>query len=255
MTTDTNGTATNGRQMKAASLTATAIPRRARWLAFSAVSGSVLFTFSWFILGFVSPGYSLWGIRIAPYSAVSQPISGLGFGITGPVMNTAFVLGGILILAGVVGIFQSIRELSTTTRLICTLLLALSPLGMAMDGIFTLESILPHLVGFFLGCATPVLSFLVIGFALRRIPQWRRFGSWLLAGSPLTLVLVIVSFATFDPIKAGAGVGVAGLTERLLIVEVCAWLVAMGWMAFRRGGPLSSTNEEGYGLNHALGEV
>ena len=68
-------------------------------------------------------------------------------------------------------------------------------------------------------------------------------------------MLVIVSFATFDPIKAGAGVGVAGLTERLLIIEVGAWFVAMGWMAFRRGGPVSSTNEEGYGLNHALGEV
>ena len=116
MTTDTKGIATNSGQMKAASLTAPAIPQTARWLALSAVSGSVLFTFSWFILGFVSLGYSLWGIRIAPYSAVSQPISGLGLGITGPVINTAFVLGGILILVGVVGIFQSISGLISSTN-------------------------------------------------------------------------------------------------------------------------------------------
>ena len=50
MTTDTMGTATNAGQMKAASLTGAAIPQTARWLALSAVSGSVLFTFSWFIL-------------------------------------------------------------------------------------------------------------------------------------------------------------------------------------------------------------
>ena len=115
MSTDTKG-ATDGGQMKAASLTAPSIARRGRWLALSAVSGSVLFTVSWFILGFVSPGYSLWGIRIAPYSAVSQPISGLGLGITGPVINTAFVLGGILILVGVVGIFQSISGLISSTN-------------------------------------------------------------------------------------------------------------------------------------------
>jgi len=30
-----------------------------------------------------------------------------------------------------------------------------------------------------------------------------------------------------------AGVGVAGLTERILVIEVQAWYVAMGWLAFR----------------------
>jgi hypothetical protein len=63
-------------------------------------------------------------------------------------MNAAFVLGGLLTLASVIGSVQGIREM---------------------------------------GAATPVLSFLVVGFSLRRIPRWRRFGSWLLLGSPLTL--------------------------------------------------------------------
>jgi hypothetical protein len=55
-----------------------------RWPALGAVVGPVLFTLSWFVLGFLSPGYTLWGTRIAPYSPMSQPVSGLGLGSTSP---------------------------------------------------------------------------------------------------------------------------------------------------------------------------
>jgi len=113
-------------------------------------------------------------------------------------------------------------------------LLALSPLGMAVDGIFTLESFLPHMVGFLLAAASPVLSFVVVGLLLRRVPSFRRFGSWLLLGSPMTLALAVLYFLTFSPTVAGTQTGVAGLTERILVVEVLAWFVAMGWLAFRR---------------------
>src|SRR6266699_5900632 len=213
---------------------AQASPEATRWLAVGAVAGPVLFTLAWFILGFLSPGYTAWGTRIAPYSPISQPISGLGLGITAPFMNTAFVLNGLLILVGVVGIFQGIREMGALARWSCTVLLALSTLGMAMDGIFTLESFLPHTAGFLLATASPVLTFVVIGLLLRRIKSFRRFGTWLLLGSPLTLALVVLYFLTFSPTVAGIQTGVAGLTERILAVEVHAWLVALGALAFRR---------------------
>ena len=213
---------------------AQASPEATRWLALGAVAGPVLFTFAWVVLGFLSPGYTAWGTRIAPYSPISQGISGLGLGITAPFMNTAFVLCGLFLLAGAVGIFQGIREMGALARWSCTVLLALSPLGMAVDGIFTLESFLPHMVGFLLGIASPVLSFVVIGLLLRRVQRWRRFGSWLLLASPLTLVLLVLFFLTFSPTVAGTQTGVAGLTERILAVEVQAWFVAMGWLAFRR---------------------
>src|SRR5437870_469577 len=73
-------------------------PGATRWLTLSAVVGPVLFTLAWGILGAISPGYTAWGIRIAPYSPVSQPISGLGLGPTAPFMNLAFVIGALLIL-------------------------------------------------------------------------------------------------------------------------------------------------------------
>ena len=213
---------------------ALATPKAIRWLALGAVAGPVLFTLAWVVLGFLSPGYTAWGTRIAPYSPISQPISGLGLGPTAPFMNATFVLSGLLILVGVVGIFQGIREMGTLARWSCTVLLALSPLGMVVDGFFTLESILPHTAGFLLGCATPVLSFVVIGLLLRRVKSFRRFGNWLLLGSPLTLALLILYFLTFSPTLAGIQTGVAGLTERILGIEVQAWFVAMGALAFRR---------------------
>jgi Protein of unknown function (DUF998) len=209
----------------------------ARWLALGAVAGPVVFTLAWFVLGFLSPGFTIFGTKIAPYSPISAGISGLGLGPTAPFMNAAFVLNGLLLAVGVVGTFHSIRELSTGARWSCTVLLGLAPLGMIMDGIFTLESFVPHFLGFALAMGAPIVSFLVTGLLLRRIPRWRRFANQLLLGGPLTLALLVLYFATFSPTAAGAQTGVAGLTERILIVEVLAWFVAMGWLAFRRQQP------------------
>jgi hypothetical protein len=41
------------------------------------------------------------------------------------------------------------------------------------------------------------------------------------------------------------GVGVAGLTQRMLGVEVHAWFVAVGWLAFRH--PLTAEERQGVG--------
>lgn len=206
-------------------------------LALTAIAGPALFTLAWLILGFVSPGFTLWDMKVAPYSPVSHPISGLGLGVTGPTMNAAFVVSGILIMAGAVGIFRSIEQLNTVARWVCTTLLAFTGLGMVVSGIFTLETIMPHTAGFLLGTGTPVVSFLVIGFLVGRIPSWESLGNRLLLGSPLTLALLVLALVTFDPIVAGNGLGVAGLTQRILVTEVLGWIAAMGWKAFRSSQP------------------
>jgi hypothetical protein len=208
-------------------------PAAARWLALGAVGGPIFFTLAWLVLGFLSPGFMLFGTLIAPYSPISTPISGLGLGPTAPYMNTAFVFCGLLMIAGALGSFQGIREMGGGARWTCTVLFALPGLGSVMDGIFTLESFLPHSVGFLLACTT-VVGFPVAGLLLRRVPRWRRLGSWLILGGPLTLALVVLYFLTFSPTVAGAEAGVAGLTERILVVELDAWYVALGWLAFRR---------------------
>lgn len=219
----------------AAKPAAPATPQTARRLALGAVAGPVLFELAWFVLGFLSQGYTLFGHRFTHYSPISQPISGLGMGSTGPLMNTAFIVSGLLLIAGVIGVFQTTKTSGrSVARRASAALLALTGLGQAVDGVFNLEAVFPHMIGFLLALGTPVVSFLVAGFYFRGIPRWRRFGTWLLLGSPLTLLLLVLYFTTFQPTADGAEHGVAGLIQRLGVIEMHAWFVAMGWLAFRR---------------------
>jgi hypothetical protein len=210
-------------------------------LALGAIAGPVVFTLGWVVLGFISPGYTMWGVHVAPYSVVSQPLSGLGLGPTGPFMNAAFIVSGLLIVAGVVGVFATIRELGPLARWTCTVLLALPGLGGVIDGIFTLENFFPHFLGFGLALTT-VVGFPVVGFILRRIPSWRTFGTWLVAAGPLTLALTVLYFMTFTPTVEGIQHGVAGLTERALVLELDAWYVAIGWLVISKGDLIHEQN-------------
>jgi hypothetical membrane protein len=205
-------------------------------LELGAVLGPIVLTAAWFVLGFVSPGYSLWGTRIAPYSAISQPLSGLGLGPTGPFMNGAFILSGLLVIEGSFGIFRQMPGLSGRARWISTCLLALPGVGSILDGVFTLESFFLHFVGFALAL-TAVAGFPIVGFLLRRRPEWRAIGTGLIIAGPVTLALAALYFLTFTPTVQGVQTGIAGLTERILIVELQAWYVALGWLVYRRALP------------------
>jgi hypothetical membrane protein len=213
-----------------------ATPETGRWLALGAIVGPVLFALAWVVLGLLQPSTRTeYGVIGGVSGAISNPISGLGVGPNAQFFNAAFVLSGLMLLAGVVGVFQTTRVSGqAAARKACAALLALSPLGLVMAGICTLESsLLLHNVAALLIFATPVPGFLVAGLSFRHIPRWRRFGTWLLVGSPLTLLLLFLFVRTFDLATVAAGLGVAGLTERVLLVEIHAWFVAMGWLAFR----------------------
>lgn len=209
--------------------------RRAQRMALGAVAGPVVFTLGWIILGAISPGYTVAGTWVSPYSAITQPISGLGLGETARYMNAAFVLSGLLLLAGVFGLARTMLSGGRqVTRLASATLLALTPVGLVIIGFFTLDRPVMHLLGAMLILATPVVSFLITGFHLRGLPGWRRFGNGLLLASPLTLILFVVYNLSFGQAAVAAGHGYAGLTQRILFVEIFAWFVAMGWLAYRR---------------------
>ncbi len=206
-------------------ITATQNSSPLRWLALGAIAGPILVDLVWIILGWLRPGYS----------PLRQQISDLGLGFTAPFMNAAFILSGLLLLVGVVGIFQGLRnDVGITARIICACLLALSPLGHIVVGIFTEATLAAHTAGAALGFLTPVVSFLVTGLVLRRNLYWRRIGNWLLLASPLTLVLVLVFFQ-FAPVNAPfAAAGLGGLAERAMAIQMHIWYVALGWLAFKR---------------------
>jgi hypothetical protein len=204
-------------------------------LALGAVAGPVLLTAAWVVLGIVSPGYTMWGTRVAHYSAVSQPISGLGLGSTGPFMNSAFILSGLLIVAGVAAIFCGMQEMRPRHRWTAGIALALPGLGSVIDGLFTFEHFFMHSFGFGLALTT-VIGFPLAGWCFRHVLAWRGFGTALMIAGPVTLGLAILYFATFTPTVQGVQTGVAGLTERLLVVELQAWYVVMGWRASHSAG-------------------
>ncbi len=206
-----------------------------RWLALGAIASPVVLTVAWIVLGMLRPATKdAWGVSGGITGMITQPFSGLGIGPNASLFNAAFVVSGLLLLVGVLGVFRTVAAPSRpAARKVCLLLLALSGLGMVVCGVFTLESFFLHMLGFLLGCFTPVVSFLAMGLLLRGIPIWRKFGTWLIVGSPLTLLLLVLYFATFHLDTMAAGRGVAGLTERILFVEVMGWFVAMGWLAMR----------------------
>src|SRR5260370_3869714 len=197
----------------------TATLKHSSWLALGAVAGPAVLPLAWFVLGFISPGYPMWGARIAPSSITSQPLRGRGLGPTGPLMNAAFIASGLLIVAGSVGVFGAIPELSPSARWIGTVLLALPGVGSLIDGVFTLEHFFFHFLGFGLALTT-VVGFPVVGYLLRRVPAWRGFGSWLIVAGPVTLALTVRYFATFTPTLEGVQHGVARLPDRILVLEL-----------------------------------
>ncbi|MEQ4205482.1 DUF998 domain-containing protein [Actinopolymorpha sp. B9G3] len=206
-----------------------------RWLALGAVVGPALFTAAWLVLGSVSNGYTLFDHRFTDYSPISQPISGLGMGATAPYMNAAFILSGLMLIAGLIGVFRTTSAAEwTNLRRTALILLACSGVGQVMCGLFNLEAMMPHTLGFLLALGTPIVGFLIAGRYFRRVPGWRRFGTWLLVGSPLTLALLVAFFITFQPTADGAEHGIAGLVQRIGAVQVHAWFVTMGWLAYRR---------------------
>lgn len=192
------------------------ISRFRNYLPVGAAVGAGLFTLAWLVLGFISPGYDLFDLVIDPYSPVAQPISGLGLGVTAPYMNTAFVLGGVLIAVGTVA---SIQRLSTS-RLATTglVLIAIMGVGMIIDGVFTLESVLMHLVGFLFAVLVPAVGFVLLAIALRRTRP--RLAVALVVGAVVTLALFVLFQLTFDPYSAGDNTGYSGVIQRALVTVV-----------------------------------
>src|SRR5438046_7816777 len=180
-----------------------AVPRRlGPGIALGAAAGPVVFTLAWLVLGVIRRGYTAWGVYV-PYSPIHQTVSGLGLGATAPLMNGAFVANGILTVAGIIGIFNGIPALGHGARWTCIALLSMPALGSAIDGIFTLESFLPHTAGFAL-VLTTIPGFGITVFVFRRVPAWKRLGTWLIAASPITLVAAARLFAQFNRTIAGA---------------------------------------------------
>ena len=200
------------------------------------VLGGAAFTATWSVLGLISDGYQMWDITVDSYSSIAQPISGLGLGSTAPVMNTAFVVCGLLITVGTWAAMSRWPDAERRPLRWARSLVAASGVGMAMCGIFTLESILLHTLGFLIAAALPAVGFMLAARALRGTAH-HRLAAWLWFAGPAVLAGVVGYMATFNATDAGNNVGVAGLVERVLIVVLMISLAAIGLTGATRSAP------------------
>jgi len=199
------------------------IKTASQWIALGAVVGPIPFTLAWAMLGALRPGYS----------AISEPISLLGVGPHGLILDASFVITALLLIVGLVGAILNVGGMSVVSRSVSIVLLSLSPIGLAICGLFTADTPSVHYPAVALATGTPIVSFAVVGLLMLRVPGWRRFGAWLILASPLTLALTWLVTIDLTAMRAGATGGVGGLTERILAVEIFAWFVALGWLGFR----------------------
>jgi hypothetical membrane protein len=193
-------------------------------LPLGAIVGPMLFDVAWMVMGHLRPGYS----------PVGRPISALAVGPGGVVVRTAFLLYGALVTVGTVSALRSVKlELGAVARWACTLLLILSPLGIFWAGVFTMDAMGLHIAGAQVGCGTPIIVLPIAGLLLRRAPSWRRFGTWMLLGGPLTIALTAGFMQSVPLSEMATGGGTFGLWQRALFLEIQAWYVAIAWVALR----------------------
>src|SRR4051794_27154865 len=104
-----------------------------------------------FTLAFVAPG-------IRPgYDPVKQQISVLAVGPGGAWLDVAFVLGGLLMIAGVLALRWTLfAGLGPVRQHVLAVLLSVAPLGMIVCGLFPIDNPTPlHLLGANLACTAP----------------------------------------------------------------------------------------------------
>jgi hypothetical membrane protein len=210
-----------------------------RWLALAGVVGPVLFVGVFTLAGFLRPNYS----------PIHQTISDLGVGSNAWLVDASCVLTGLLLIGFAMGFAALLQPvLHQGWRWLVAVLFALHGLGLAVAGIFTEapSTVSIHwLVGANLGFFGPMIAFLVVGLVLRRDFRWRRWGNTLLIASLLTLVLIAVMFWIFTPGTPLASLRLGGLLERVVVIEIEVWYVALGWYLFTlAGSPEQAARQE-----------
>jgi hypothetical membrane protein len=192
-----------------------------RWLALAGIVGPLFFVGMFTVAGILRPGYS----------PLHQTISDPGIGTNGWLLDGSAIIDGFLLMGCAVCVALSLHP---GWRWLIMVLFALHGFGLALAGIFTeAPSTLPfHILAAVVTFCSPIVAFLVLGLALLRSIQWRGWGIALLIASLTTLVLLFVMGWAFTPGTPLAPMQLGGLMERVVLIEIEAWYVALGWWLF-----------------------
>lgn len=206
---------------------------RERWFVLAGVLGSIGFVAAWLLAGFLRPGYSV----------VQQPISDLGVGPFGWLIDVLGGVAGLLKVGFALGFALVIkRVVGNGWRFTASGLLVLSGLSMLVVSTFTdaPATVRIHSMATVVGISSRLLAMVTVGVGLLATKNLRGWGVYSLLTAFLTLALGVVEFSVFNPASPLASAHIGGLAERIFVIEVESWYIALGLLLFSlspaRGG-------------------
>ncbi|MET9023399.1 DUF998 domain-containing protein [Actinopolymorpha sp. NPDC004070] len=198
---------------------------RVRWLALSGVLGPVVTGVTFTLAGFLRPGYS----------PVHQPISALGTGPLGWIVDSAGILLGLCLTAFAVAFGVLMRgALRPGARGVAVGCMLFDGLGTLTAGVFTSgpATVVLHTAGATVSSVVSLVAYVVVGIGLRRQPSWRRWGTYSLVAAAGAAVLVLAGYALLMPRSPLHTLRLGGLLERGDVLWHYAWYAAFGLRIF-----------------------
>ena len=206
-----------------------------RMLSLCGIIGPILFALGWIIAGLLTPDYS----------HIKQHGSALGAqGATyAPIMNTGFIVFGLLTIAFSAGLFRSLGQ--GKAGKVGTVLLAVGGIGIAASGIFRCD---PGCSGgeSFSGQMHYLLFFTLIGiifaifffsWALPKDRVWRRYRAYSLFSGIAALLFFVLLFIISDPREGSSGLQQwTGAIQRMFVGVWVLWIEVMAIRLFQISG-------------------
>ena len=184
--------------------------------------------------------FTLAGLQRDGYSAIRDAVSDLGVGQDSWIQNANFFVSGTFLVLFGIAFLRAAEDLVGRRRAsVGAVLITLSGLGILGSGVFTAApetEILHFILGFQLAFGSAIASITFVGWQLRRVVGWEGLARYSLLTAGGAVLLIGLSFAALNPESPLEEIGVGGLLERALAVEVFAWHVVFGWRLFRERG-------------------
>ncbi len=209
-----------------------------RFIALLGVVNPVLCVLVITMAGFLRPGYS----------PIHSAISSLGTGPDGWILNIDLIISGLLFIIFAIGFYWCMRPIISRGWLLAsTILLALSAAGVVNEGIFHqpahgepaahLHMVL-HGIGLAVLFYSLIIALLILGWQLRKTPDWRVYGWYLLLTAFATLGLLIV------PTQIAGSGHIWGFIERAQVIVGFSWSIVIGWRLFTYQLPANPVHDE-----------
>jgi hypothetical membrane protein len=194
-----------------------------RALLAAGIVGPILFVAVFTVAGWLRPRYS----------ATAEAVSDLGVGEAAWIQNANFFVFGALLLAFATGFHRAMSGVvGSRAATVAAVMIGTTGIGLAAGGAFPAAPPtegLHFLVGFLLTVASAIATAFYVGRRLHGKEGWRRVARYSVWTGIGAVALGAFSFVALNPSSPLEDMGIGGLIERLLVIQIIAWHAVMGW--------------------------